>query len=50
VQIGTVTGYWIVFTRGNTGFFLYAVVPPRSVTAAQVESLALQQASHAAGG
>jgi hypothetical protein len=50
VQIGTVTGYWIVFTRGNTGFFLYAVVPPRSVTAAQVESLALQQAAHAAGG
>lgn len=49
VQIGTVTGYWIVFTRGNTGFFLYAVVPPRSVTAAQVASLALQQASHATG-
>ena len=49
VQIGTVTGYWIVFTRGNTGFFLYTVVPPRSVTAAQVASLALQQASHATG-
>ena len=36
VQIGTVAGYWIVFTRGNTGFFLYAVVPPDSVTAAQL--------------
>jgi hypothetical protein len=50
VQIGRVTGYWISFTRGNTGFFLYAVVPPRSVTAAQLGSLALQQASHATGG
>jgi hypothetical protein len=50
VQIGRVTGYWISFTRGNTGFFLYAVVPPRSLTAAQVGSLALQQATHATGG
>jgi hypothetical protein len=49
VQIGTVTGYWIVFTRGNTGLFLYAVVPPRSLTAAQLQGLAIQQASHATG-
>ena len=28
VQIGRVAGDRIVFTRGNTGFFVYAVVPP----------------------
>ncbi len=50
VQVGTVTGYWIIFTRGDLGFFLYAVVPAQSVTAAQVASVARQQASHASGG
>ncbi len=50
VQIGTVTGYWIVFTTGNTGYFLYAVVPPRSLRAAQLAGVARQQASRGAGG
>ena len=50
VQIGTVAGYWIIFTRGNTGFFLYAVVPPRSVTAAQLAGVARRQAAQGAGG
>jgi len=45
VQIGTVAGYWIVFVRGNTGFFLYAIVPPRSVTAAQLAGVARRQAA-----
>ena len=50
VQIGRVAGYWIVFTRGNTGFFLYAVVPPDSVTAAQLAGVARRQAAQGAGG
>jgi hypothetical protein len=50
IQLGRATGYWIIFTRGDVGFFLYEVGPPRSVTAAQVASVARQQASHASGG
>ncbi len=50
VQVGTVTGYWIIFTRGNFGFFLYAVVRAQSVTAGQVASVARQQAARASGG
>lgn len=50
VQIGRATGYWIIFTRGTIGFFLYAVGPPRTLTTAQLVGLARQQASHRSAG
>jgi hypothetical protein len=46
VQIGRATGYWVVFTRGTVGFFLYAVGPPRTLTTAQIGVLAREQANH----
>ena len=49
-EIGSATGYWIIFTRGSTGFFVYGVGPPRTLTAAQVTSVARQQAAHGSGG
>ncbi len=49
-QIGRATGYWIIFTRGTIGYFLYAVGPPRTTTTAQLVGLARQQAARAASG
>jgi hypothetical protein len=48
-QIGRSTGYWVIFTRGTTGVFVYAVGPPRTLTAALVVGLARQQAARLSG-
>jgi hypothetical protein len=44
-QIGRSTGYWIIFTKGTTGFLVYAVGPPRTVPTAALVRMARQQAA-----
>ncbi len=50
VEIGRATGYWIIFTRGTVGFFLYAVGPPRTLTSVQLQGLARQQVARVSSG
>jgi hypothetical protein len=41
------SGRWIIFTKGDLGFFVYAVVPPGRVSPAQLTALARRQLASA---
>ena len=40
-------GHWIIFTKGDLGLFVYAVVPASAVSSGQLTALARQQLARA---